>query len=246
MQVVLTAGTSSVVAVYEYNKVIRQLLIKKLLYGHTDAVTCLAASSAWNVAVSGSRDRTAILWDLSRYQYVKTLDGHAGPVAATAVDELTGNIITAAGSWLYLWTVNGAKIACVNTLPATPPSPSSPSSAHQILCVCASQFQEWDRENVVMTGSSDGVVRMWSLDYVEVPTTLEGVTTDTAAVADVEAVTAQQTAALHRLAEKKKSLVEADCLDSLREVIANTNRNDDEASDDEDEQVRKSALLLLH
>lgn len=44
----------------------KQLLIKKMLYGHTDAVTCLAASPDWSVAVSGSRDRTAIIWDLSR------------------------------------------------------------------------------------------------------------------------------------------------------------------------------------
>ena len=77
------------------------------------------ASSGWKVAVSGSRDRTAIIWDLSRYVYVKTLDGHAGPVAATAVDELTGNVVTAAGSWLYLWTVNGQKVACIDTVAAT-------------------------------------------------------------------------------------------------------------------------------
>ena len=31
-----------------------------------------------------------------------------------------------------------------------------------------SQWGEWDRQNVIITGSSDGVVRMWSLDYVEV------------------------------------------------------------------------------
>ena len=29
-------------------------------------------------------------------------------------------------------------------------------------------FNEWDRQNVIITGSSDEVVRMWSLDYVEV------------------------------------------------------------------------------
>merc|ERR1712079_775426 len=44
-------------------------------------------------------------------------------------------------------------------------------NTQQILCVACSQFQEWDRENVIMTGSSDGVVRMWSLDFVEVPIT---------------------------------------------------------------------------
>jgi hypothetical protein len=45
---VLTGGTSSVVAVYEYNKKAKQLLIKKMLHGHTDAVISLAASAGQN------------------------------------------------------------------------------------------------------------------------------------------------------------------------------------------------------
>ena len=178
-KVVLTAGTSSVVAVYEYHKKVKQLLIKKMLYGHTDTVTCLAASSGWAIAVSGSRDRTGIIWDLSRYTYVKHLSGHVGPVAAVTIDELLGNIVTCAGSWLYLWDINGKPIASINT--ATPPnsllqsietqqftemaelSPTpqdkqghSPrrlqtqQNNQQILCVACSQHQEWDRENVSM------------------------------------------------------------------------------------------------
>lgn len=39
----------------------------------------------------------------------------------------------------------------------------------QILCVSFSCVNEWDSQNVVITGSTDGVVRMWSLDYVQVP-----------------------------------------------------------------------------
>ena len=39
----------------------------------------------------------------------------------------------------------------------------------QILCVAFSQMHEWDSKNVIMTGSTDGVVRMWSMDYVQVP-----------------------------------------------------------------------------
>ena len=39
----------------------------------------------------------------------------------------------------------------------------------QILCVAFSQTHEWDSQNVISTGSTDGVVRMWSMDYVQVP-----------------------------------------------------------------------------
>lgn len=78
---------SKVVTVWEYAK--RQLSIKQCLYGHTDAVTCLSSSPAYNVIVSGSRDGTAIIWDLSRCLFVRQLRGHAGPVAAVAINELT-------------------------------------------------------------------------------------------------------------------------------------------------------------
>lgn len=39
----------------------------------------------------------------------------------------------------------------------------------QILCVAFSTSREWDQQNVVITGSTDGVVRMWSIEYVQVP-----------------------------------------------------------------------------
>lgn len=67
--------------------------------------------------MSGSRDRTAIIWDLARYVYIKHMPGHVGPVAAVAINELTGDIVTCAGAWLYLWDVNGRPVAKVNTAP---------------------------------------------------------------------------------------------------------------------------------
>ena len=41
--------------------------------------------------------------------------------------------------------------------------------SQHILCVRFSQHNEWDPMNVIFTGSTDGVVRMWSPDYVQVP-----------------------------------------------------------------------------
>ena len=122
-------------------------------------------------------------------------------------------------------------------------SPSAHSgqlpSGRQILCVCTSQHHEWDRENVIMTGSSDGVVRMWSLDYVEVPTTEVA----SAASGDPQARSdggfpssgTAAAAALGQLADRKKSLAtDIDGLNSLREVIANTTRRHHDDQDDED------------
>jgi len=82
-----------VVTVWEYAR--KQLSIKQSLYGHTDAVTCLAVSPAYNVIVSGSRDATAIIWDLSRRIFVRQFQGHAAPVAAVAINELTVSFVHA-------------------------------------------------------------------------------------------------------------------------------------------------------
>ena len=67
----------------------RRVDLSQPLYGHTEPVTCVAVSPAYNFIVSGSRDRTCILWDLSKLVYVRQLRGHTAPVAAVCINELT-------------------------------------------------------------------------------------------------------------------------------------------------------------
>ncbi|KAG0419299.1 hypothetical protein HPB47_004226, partial [Ixodes persulcatus] len=150
-----------VVTVWQFDK--KKMSLKQNLHGHTEAVTCLAASRPYNLIVSGSRDYTCILWDLSRLVFTRQLRGHTAPIAAVAINDLTGDLATCAGTHISLWTINGREVASVNT--ATGRS----DRLQQILCVCFSQLNEWDNQNVIMTGSSDGVVRMWSADYVQIP-----------------------------------------------------------------------------
>ncbi|KER21828.1 hypothetical protein T265_15007, partial [Opisthorchis viverrini] len=136
-----------------------QLQLKANLCGHTEAVTCLAASNAFNLVVSGSRDRTCILWDLTRLCFLRQLTDHVAPIAAVCISEATGDIASCAGTYLYLWNCNGEPIASVDTIVGR---------NKQILCVCMSTLYDWDAGNVVLTGGSDGVVRMWGLEYTSV------------------------------------------------------------------------------
>lgn len=64
-------------------------VVFQALLGHTDAVTCLTASSAYHIVVSGSRDRTCIIWDLNKLSFVTQLRGHRAPVSALCINELT-------------------------------------------------------------------------------------------------------------------------------------------------------------
>ncbi|XP_049867714.1 WD repeat and FYVE domain-containing protein 3 isoform X4 [Pectinophora gossypiella] len=162
---IVTAGTSSVVTVWQYSSRRRRLAVKVCLYGHEEAITCLAASPAYNLVVSGSRDGQVIVWDVERGAFVRQLVPSAAPtvpppVSALAIDDNTGDIATCVGSWLYAWSINGELLGAVDT------AGGRERGQQQVLCVAFSQTREWDPLNVIITGSTDGVVRMWSIDYI--------------------------------------------------------------------------------
>jgi hypothetical protein len=57
----------------------------RTLTGHTDWVSAVAVTPDGRRAISGSRDRTLIVWDLERGAEERTLGGHTGGVNAVAV-----------------------------------------------------------------------------------------------------------------------------------------------------------------
>ncbi|KPP72299.1 hypothetical protein Z043_108709, partial [Scleropages formosus] len=88
---IVTAGTRTVVCVWEVSiskDRLKHMKIKQVLYGHTDVVTCLVASEAHSIIVSGSRDRTCILWDLEDLSYITQLPGHNAALTSLAINEL--------------------------------------------------------------------------------------------------------------------------------------------------------------
>lgn len=90
--------------------------------------------------------------------FIRQLKPHPGPVAAVVINETTGDIASAAGTHVFMWTINGELLASVNT--AT--SPKS-DSKQLILSLAFSYLNEWDPQNVLITGSNDGVVRVRKL-----------------------------------------------------------------------------------
>lgn len=117
-RMVITAGTNSVISVWRFNGKMMLLSLVQKLYGHTEAVTCLASSASYSIIVSGSADKTCTLWDLNRLVFIRQLGNsftlqyfaciflpltyyisligagpqqvHTGPIAAIAINDLTG------------------------------------------------------------------------------------------------------------------------------------------------------------
>lgn len=57
--------------------------------GHTGHITSLATSRSYSVIVSGSQDKTVIIWDLNRREYVRNLTGHETAVDIVRVNDTT-------------------------------------------------------------------------------------------------------------------------------------------------------------
>ncbi|KAL2302999.1 hypothetical protein Nmel_010457, partial [Mimus melanotis] len=71
-----------------------------------------------------------------------------------------GDILSCAGSYLYLWTVNGQLLASTSTA-------CSPTC--HIVCCCFAEVMDWDTRSIIITGSTDGVVRLWKMKYSNTP-----------------------------------------------------------------------------
>lgn len=64
---------------------------------------------------------------------------------------MQGDIVSCAGTYIHVWSINGSPISSANTFTGR---------SQNILCCCVSEMNEWDTQNVIVTGHSDGVVRV--------------------------------------------------------------------------------------
>ncbi|CAI2350201.1 unnamed protein product [Caenorhabditis sp. 36 PRJEB53466] len=151
-------NTSGCITVWKLNS--KPLSMKKLsvLNGHSDSITCLVSSQSHAVLVSASRDLTVLVWHLSEMFLIRQLPKHPHAVLAVAVNDATGDIATACATLLHVWTLNGSLLAVLNT------SDSAPAIDPQqmIISLAFSTMNEWDNDNVIMCGTSDGVVKIYS------------------------------------------------------------------------------------
>ncbi|KIK98641.1 hypothetical protein PAXRUDRAFT_661323 [Paxillus rubicundulus Ve08.2h10] len=144
------------------------LSLVHLLRKHCGAVVCVEASRAWSITVSGSSDGSAILWDLNRGLYVRSIwhAGGNGPIENSAVhlvsiNESTGHVATCSTNYLWLHTINARPIARLDLVPSTPRGSLSP-------CVTSIAFheREYSHLGILATGHADGSVALhtWNAD----------------------------------------------------------------------------------
>eukprot|EP01121_Diplochlamys_sp_Union-15-3_P019956 TRINITY_DN7642_c0_g1_i1.p1 TRINITY_DN7642_c0_g1~~TRINITY_DN7642_c0_g1_i1.p1 ORF type:complete len:629 (+),score=81.03 TRINITY_DN7642_c0_g1_i1:50-1888(+) len=136
-----------------------------LLDGHKSKVKCIKVSQEFNIIVSGSTDKSAIIWDCRRLRYVRSLEGHSGPVVALSIHPYLGDIVTVDkndnGSNIYLWSINGKLI-------------SKCFDYNEILCVTFTTTKPGLGKNIIISGHKNGKIKLWDYEELTLIRVLEG------------------------------------------------------------------------
>ncbi|KAI4349464.1 hypothetical protein L6164_010050 [Bauhinia variegata] len=162
--ILVTGADDGLVNVWRVSKfmprALRRLHLEKSLCAHTAKITCLQVSQPYMLLVSGSDDCTVIIWDLSSMVFVRQLPEFPVAVSAIFVNDLTGEIVTAAGILLAIWSINGDCLAMINT---------SQLPSDSILSVTSSTFSDWRDTNWYVTGHQSGAVKVWQMVHCTDP-----------------------------------------------------------------------------
>uniref|UniRef100_A0A1I7VIR8 WD repeat and FYVE domain-containing protein 3 n=1 Tax=Loa loa TaxID=7209 RepID=A0A1I7VIR8_LOALO len=159
---VFTGSSTGKVCVWDLTERHPRIRFRRTLTAHTEAITALAVCSAQTLLVSGSRDGTAVVWHLSALIFIRQLRPHPSAVTAVAINDATGDIVTASGSTMFLWSINGRLLSVIDSVDKS----SFDQFPNIILSLAFSTLYEWDPENVIMCGGSDGVVRIYCMEFV--------------------------------------------------------------------------------
>ncbi|KAH7423408.1 hypothetical protein KP509_12G054200 [Ceratopteris richardii] len=159
-RILVTGGEDGVVSIWRLRKQgprrHRHLQLQRALSAHTHRVTCIAVCQPYSLLVSGSDDRTVIFWDLSSLEYVRQLPLLPAAASAVYVNEMTGDVVTAAGTTLAVWSINGDCLASVNT---------SQLPSDTIVSVTGSCFSDWMETNWFITGHQSGSIKLWHMEH---------------------------------------------------------------------------------
>lgn len=152
----MTGGEDGVVAVWRSNNNSVRLQLQRALCAHTQAVTSLSVCQSYSLVVSASNDRSIIFWDLTSLEYVRQLPELPGPATAIHTNDMTGEVVTAVGATLTVWSINGDCLAAVNT---------SQDSLDVILSITSPLISDWTEAGWYLTGHQSGAIRLWRMKF---------------------------------------------------------------------------------
>ncbi|DAZ98199.1 TPA: hypothetical protein N0F65_005331 [Lagenidium giganteum] len=135
---------------------------------HKHKITAVQVSRVYSVIVSGCSGGVAVLWDLNRLHYIRTLpaiNDHAAAapseINAIAINNISGDIVVACGCIFGVFDINGDQLVRVDYETLLHDPVGHPRAAITSIALSPSPSSEWVKEKVVVTGHRDGTLGVW-------------------------------------------------------------------------------------
>jgi WD40 repeat protein len=140
-----------------------------VLSGHTNRVGALVFSSDGRLLVSGSDDKTVMLWDMQTGGVVKTFCGHAGAVFAVSISADCARIVSGSKDGrVLLWDVQTGECHQSIVLDGVVWCVGFSQANHKnIISICDSKFQQWDINGQQIGHTYDASHIAFSSDYTQ-------------------------------------------------------------------------------
>lgn len=116
----------------------------------------MSCCKEYSIAITGDVSGSIIIWDLNRKQYVKSVEFESN-IIATRINGNTGDFLACSNTTLGLWDINGNQLTRRVV---------SSKSDDFITTAAFYDGQEWlvFDSILVLTGHSNGDIRLWSRD----------------------------------------------------------------------------------
>jgi WD40 repeat protein len=132
------------------------------LLGHGDGILCVAVSPDGRRAVTGSRDKTVILWDLETCTILSTLIGHSGFVLDVSVgigERGSRAVSTSTDRTVIVWDLEtGTKIGVIEGPVSFPRAVVSADARTVVTTTAEGMLRVWDLERWEESAVGEGTV----------------------------------------------------------------------------------------
>ena len=108
-----SASDDKTIGIYNWNKDEKQFEYENSLKGHTDYVLTLCKTKDPLCILSGSRDETIKMWQVSTYKCIRTFEGHSDAIFHIIIYSDDKIISASADKSIKIWNQQGE---CLNTL----------------------------------------------------------------------------------------------------------------------------------
>ena len=108
-----------------------------------------------------------MMWDMSNWELIRLVDTLNEKIVDLRACWITGDIFVASEKSISVFTINGTPLGnSFRVYQLSLPNVSGSVSIEGVTCVAAPAGREWERPRILLSGHTDGTIRVWARELV--------------------------------------------------------------------------------